>query len=89
MKPLTLVYKYSLRSAMSDGIPEHVARILHVGDDPNGVPSVWAEVEPHKTHNKPYRVTVIGTGEEVPEGLTHLGSLLNSPFVWHVYGDEL
>ena len=60
-------------------------RIIHVGAQ-HGILHLWAEVE----ENNPVTVTrllvVVGTGWERPPGnLTHLGSALCGPFMWHVY----
>jgi hypothetical protein len=65
------------------------AQIIHVGLDPSGTPCLWAEVDPTApaTHRK---IAVIGTGNPLDFGhdytsARHLGSLVQGPFVWHVY----
>ena len=56
---------------------------LHVAPQ-GGLIRLWAEVEtnsPEKTH----RFQIIGTGHEVPKGAQYLGTVLDPPFVWHLY----
>jgi len=45
---------------------------------------LWAEVE---TRNKEEvrQFRIFGTGKDIPESATYLGSFDSPPFVWHVY----
>lgn len=81
------IYKYSLLEDFGDEnkftIPRG-ATIVKVGQDPNGVPSVWAIIDPdapleHKT------LVVIGTGFDIPPGALYHGSYMEELFVWHVF----
>lgn len=63
------------------------ARPIHVGTDPTGVRSVWMEVNPDEDIEKPVVLYIVGTGHPLPDiaFAVHVGSLVEGPFVWHVY----
>ena len=63
------------------------AYFVHVGQDPNSDWCLWAEVDRSNMRTS-LKVFVIGTGHEVPEGATYLASIVDGPFVWHVYTAE-
>lgn len=81
------VYKYPLvvetenLIAVPGGNP---LQVVHVGPDPSGQLCLWAVAD---TEKQPVRrkVLVLGTGHEIPAGSGHIGSVLSSPFVWHVF----
>ena len=62
------------------------AQLLHVGPDPSGTICVWALVD---TLSFPTGVMIymVGTGHNAGHlhGKAHLGTVLNGPFVWHVF----
>lgn len=79
------VWKYEIRGGLKTPVPlPDGAKVVHAGLDPTGAPCVWAEVD---TEAKTKKTTffLIGTGHEIPDKTTHLGSFIDGPFVWHVY----
>ena len=80
------VYKYQLSHSI--GAPQEVdlpkdAAILHV-DDQAGVITLWAQVDPHAPLVT-RRFAVFGTGDDLPQDAVHRGTLLQHPYVWHIY----
>jgi hypothetical protein len=60
---------------------------IHVGLDPQGTPCIWAEVDSEKK-TEPCNIYVYGTGHQADiDTQVHIGSLVQGPFVWHVYRD--
>lgn len=60
------------------------ATFLHFGHDPGGMMCIWIAVDPEADLEE--RVFYVrGTGHEVAEGLVHLGSVVDSMFVWHLF----
>lgn len=45
---------------------------------------VWTEETGDEVRST-RKVVVVGTGHPVPQGATHLGSVVSQPFVWHLY----
>lgn len=79
------VWKYPLMADEHLLVLPRPAEIVHVGAEPGRTfPTVWVEVRPGAPR-RPRHLSVRGTGHEVPEGATHLGSAVCGPFVWHVY----
>lgn len=44
---------------------------------------VWAEVGTHP--HKERWLEVFGTGHQIPSGATHVSSVIDGRFVWHIY----
>ena len=73
------------------------AKVLSVGNDPQGQLCAWAEVDSDALKEQRFFV-VIATGKEIPRydakfyvprvDLKFYGTVLCPPFVWHVYGAE-
>jgi hypothetical protein len=59
------------------------ARILTVQMQ-NGVPTLWAEVDPDSKSKESRYVEVIGTGFDFEPG-TYIGTVQDGLFVWHFY----
>jgi hypothetical protein len=47
---------------------------------------VWAEVDPSAPKEKK-TVVILGTGDEIPQGLFHVGTFKQEAFMWHVYAE--
>jgi len=60
------------------------AEICHVGLDPRNSPCVWAIID-SEAPRAWVKVSVIGTGMDVPEGATFLGTFVDDPYVWHAF----
>jgi hypothetical protein len=63
-------------------------RVVLVAVDPASpeynMPTVWVELEPGGVGS--LALTFIGTGHDVPEGASHVGSCITPVgLVWHVY----
>lgn len=65
------------------------AEVVHVGVDPgSGYPAIWIMHDPNKEQQQ-LKFQLIGTGTPIPDGLEHVGSVIISPYVWHVFmGDQ-
>jgi hypothetical protein len=59
------------------------AKLLHVQKQ-NGVPCVWAIVDPDAAVVERWLV-VRGTGHPVAEDIPYIGTILSGAFVWHVF----
>ncbi|KDA05562.1 hypothetical protein DC31_13910 [Microbacterium sp. CH12i] len=58
---------------------------LRVDFDPAGELVMWAEVDP-KAERSLAAVTVVGTGNPIPEGVgTYVSTFMSEPFVFHAY----
>lgn len=51
----------------------------------DGIPTVWAVVSPWERHELPRGIYIVGTGHPIPTGCTHVGSLQDGGFVWHLF----
>lgn len=59
--------------------------IVHIGLQDDGVERlmVWAEANVHQPKTRIFEV--FGTGHTVPEEAEHVCSVIDGPFVWHIY----
>lgn len=56
--------------------------------DSAGILNVWFQCDPDARRvQQDFRI--IGTGHPYPEGCEYLGSVVQGPFVWHVFIPEL
>lgn len=63
------------------------AEVLKVDRDPVGDLSVWAHVDP-AAETEDRLLHIVGTGNPMPTAVgpaEHVGSVVDSPFVWHVF----
>ena len=84
---MTIIYKYQIDRTDRTEVPiREGARIIHAGLDPQERLCVWAEVDPYMSIS-PRFIHVIGTRNPMPSdvALGYIMSVLDSPFVWHVY----
>lgn len=74
------------RSVTRAELPEG-ADFLSVGPDPRASANVvaWFAVDTERaTETRAFQI--VGTGQELPDGESlYLGSVIQSPFVWHVF----
>ena len=87
------VWKYTIGPSGGLVIPNLLApTVAHFGHDPaSGQHAVWIE---HYTENPPkiiftpetLSLVVYGTGQEIARGPVHIQSIVDGPFVWHLYG---
>ena len=80
-------YEITITDEQSIGLPTG-AKILHSGLDPNGMPCIWAEVEPDNPIEM-RKILVKGTGHPFNEDegmiINYIGTFNADPFVWHTY----
>lgn len=64
------------------------AKVVFVGSQLVGVVNFWVELTiSHRTKHK--RIFVLhGTGHDIPDNHDYIGSVLDSPFVWHLYEEN-
>lgn len=85
------IYKYELPV---DGdiitIKQCIIKILSIQEQ-NGLPIMWAIVDPDNEAIKPLEIIAIGTGWELPTGLDdYLGTAQDKyGFVWHYFSLKL
>jgi len=90
MKSISKIWKYPLETI---GEPQKImmpkgAKIRFIHDQ-NGVPTIWAEVQPGESL-KPRWFGIYGTNHALPEYTEqfkhkYIGSSMSGPFVWHIY----
>lgn len=85
------IYKYPLQvtDLQSVSLPEGW-KFVHVGLDPDGELALWAWVNPETPLSVQVIVNIFGTGNPIPplasdETYEHLGSVVQGPFMWHVF----
>ena len=85
------IYKYELPV---DGgiitIKQCIIKILSIQEQ-NGIPVMWAIVDPEDKMVEPLEITAIGTGWTLPTGLDeYLGTAQDEcGFVWHYFSLKL
>ena len=81
------VWKYPLDLASSQTLALPVgAEIIHVGIDRFNAICMWATVNPKVTNTEHRVFNIVGTGAvELTDAMTHVGSVVQGDFVWHVF----
>lgn len=65
-------------------------KLISAGVDPSGDLCVWMEVaQPEFPKIAKIVCGVFGTGQNVPDDMIFLNTVLMTPFVWHVYYKEI
>lgn len=81
---MNVIHKYPLGACVSPLLLPAGYVILSVGLDPAGDVCVWARVNPaHPKEAVEFRI--IGTGQPVDARLAFLGTVLQGPWVWHIF----
>ena len=85
------IYKYEL--PVNGGIiaiKQCIIKILSIQEQ-NGIPMMWAIVDPDNEAIEPLEITAIGTGWELPSGADeYLGTAQDEfGFVWHYFSLKL
>lgn len=77
------IYKYPVQmSADYDVLLPQGHRVIHVGLQ--GIdPQMWVEIDT-ETPIQPFAFAIV-TGHPVPDGMHHVGTWQEPPFVWHLY----
>ncbi len=85
------IYKYELPV---DGgittIKQRIIKVLSIQEQ-NGIPVMWAIVDPEDKMVEPLEITAVGTGWTLPTGLDeYLGTVqVEYGFVWHYFSLKL
>lgn len=80
------VFKYSLLTSENVLDMPEGAQVLSAHVQGTTV-CIWALVDPGKpTERRTFRV--YGTGHEMDDGITFIGTVMAGPFVWHVFEDR-
>lgn len=81
------IYKYELpQSGYTITIPHVIVKFLEIHTQ-NGIPTIWIIVDPEVEPVNPVEIIAIGTGWELPNGLSdYLGTAEDEfGYVWHYF----
>lgn len=78
-KHLALGAEYTEIEAASNAF-----KVIHV-DEQDGRPTIWFETATNAPSKSKMKFTIVGTGHDVPEKSSHVGSCKCGAFVWHIY----
>lgn len=70
--------------ADSESPPSRPLAVLTGLDPATGGPALWVELDPEADRVE-RRYQIRATGEKIAEDETHVGSLIDRGFVWHIY----
>ena len=65
-------------------VPVEAFKIIHT-EEQNGVPTVWYETIKTPIMTNKVTLCYIGTGMNIPDNSTHIGSCRCGVYMWHVY----
>lgn len=86
MRNAQAIYKYPI--GMGQGVQiamPAVADIKAVGIDGDGVPCIWALVDPDAAPSQRRTFGIYGTGDTVSGHYVWIGTFFTLPYVWHVF----
>ncbi len=82
---MSTVYKYPFQVDDDVRIDMPIGAEILLIETQNGVPTIWAQVNPKATYVT-RRFRVVGTGHPFEsDRVKHVGSFQQPPFVWHLY----
>lgn len=63
------------------------ARVIHVAVQQRAPhhPCMWVELTTDTTYFRDLEFAIVGTGREVPDDWTHVGTWQEQGYVWHLY----
>jgi len=79
------IYKYPLQIITELELCDPL--VVHVGMQ-DGEPFVWIQHANIGFANTKLTLRVIGTGHQIPDGTTHVGTFMDAPYVWHCYAER-
>lgn len=84
---MSVIWKYQLplEPVFTLAVPLG-ATALHVAIQ-DGVPCLWAQVDP-AAETTPRTLHMSGTGDLIPDGLIHLGTVQMNGYVWHYFEER-
>jgi len=77
------VWKYPLFMGLTELELPAGAKVLHV-EEQSGIPHIWALVDT-EAEKEPRHFLIRGTGHNVDEDLTYVGTWQAPPYVWHLF----
>lgn len=79
------IWKFPIENVGSNAIsmPRH-SSIIHAGLDAEDRMSIWAAVDPSDPVME-VEILVVGTGIDLPHVGDFIGTVIDAPFVWHVF----
>lgn len=80
------VHKYKLAEQTEVRVGT-TAKVVHFARQRDEM-FVWIDDFVDAYTNLTLTLRVVGTGHEFPEHLDHMGSLVDGPWVWHLYGSR-
>lgn len=63
-------------------------RVLHFACQLPRMLTVWGEVDAESTVGVEMEYWVVGTGHPIPEDAVYVTTVMDGPYVWHVYESE-
>lgn len=80
------IYKYDFDNRTSLQLTLCNPKVVLVAQQSRPLPTVWIEQDLDLAPNTVLTLAVFGTGHTLPDaGVSHVGSAVCGPFVWHVY----
>jgi hypothetical protein len=83
----TRILKYTVPVDDKDHILVLRGPILAVASQNHLEVQFWALDDPH-SETYSWTFHVVGTGHSVPDGMCHVGTAFDGPFVWHLVRNE-
>ncbi len=87
---MKVIYKYEITAMdpiKSFGWPEGT-KVVHVDSQAEGTMQLWVEIpdqHPAETILEERTFVVYGTGHHIVDKDIYVGTVLDDPFVWHLY----
>jgi len=78
------IHKHKLFDTTTINLPLGT-QVMHVGLDPNGTKCLWALEPQHGKDIEERTFEIRATGEEVTNMHHYHGTILDDPFVWHIF----
>ncbi len=84
------IWKFTLERTDAQTINPPKGAVCRLVAVQHGELCAWLEVEAERI-TATWQIRIFGTGHNIggAAGMQHLGSVIDGPFVWHVYGEEL
>ena len=76
------IHKYPLGDGGVQG-DMLTGKVVHVGHDPAGQACIWVDGPDDEARWRRFQLR--GTGHQVGDNWTHVGTFVEGPFTWHVY----
>lgn len=80
------IHKYNLSQGQTFKLPVG-SKLLHIAMQAGSI-CAWFEVDAVGETTEKRSFVIVGTGHMVPEGTSHVGTVLDGIFVWHIYEDK-